>query len=251
MIKTEKIQKIVKLCLLSGFIKGEKPLSLLVVSKSGNGKTESISQFNIKTARFVTDLSYIGLVDLLKKHPKLKHIIIPDFLKITQKKRSTSDNLISFLNAVLEEGAGLIKLYNLEHDFKGRTLGLIIATTKASFQQKRNNWESIGFVDRMLKCSYDYTDETINEIFSFINEELYRNSKRTNLKSFKVQNIESTKELNKQLNKFSNKKFRNLKQLQTLAKCCALDRGSSKVEQKDINEVIDLCSLLNLNYTKL
>lgn len=251
MIKVDNIIKILKLVLASGFLKKEKPLSLFIVSKSGNGKTEVISKYKTTTSLFITDLSYMGLLHLLREKPRLKHILIPDFLKITMKKRSTSDNLVSLLNASTEEGIGRIDIYNFKHDFKNKNIGIIIATTKASFSQKSNNWKNIGFLQRMITCSYDYKEETINEIFSYINKELYNLEKKFKNLSIKSMNIKSSKDLNKQLNKYANKKFRNIKQLQTLAKCNALLRKSPQVEQQDIDEIIRLTEYLNLNYKKI
>lgn len=252
MIKTAEILKIVKLVLLSGYLKKTKPLSLLVVGKSGNGKTENIKYHKSKRAIFVTDLSYRGVTDLLKNDAQIKHLIVPDFLKITMKRRSTSDNLISLFNAMTEEGIGLIKVYNFEHDFKDRVCGLIVATTKSSFEQNKSAWTSIGFLSRMLICSYDYSEETIQQILEYINSEQFlKENGFEHLKGFKDLEVTSTKELNSQLNKVASKKFRTLKQLQTLAKCNALLEKRKQVTQRDIDEIIRLSKFMNLTYTKI
>lgn len=246
----EDLKKILKLVLLSGNLKDTKPLSLLVVSKSGNGKTELITSFKKNTTGFVTDLSYMGLLKYLEDDKKLKHIIIPDFIKITEKKRSTTANLISMLNAVTEEGIGKIKVFNTEKDFSNRTIGLITATTKASFGQNKTQWENFGFVQRMIIVSYDYKDETIDTIFKSINSKEYLNDKKEKIE-YADKIINSEEELFKQLNRFANKKFRSLKQLQTLCESHALLNKRNKVIQEDINEIIRLTKYMNLNYTKI
>jgi hypothetical protein len=48
LINMDDLQKILKLVLVSGNLKGINPLSLLIVSKSGNGKTELITSFKKK-----------------------------------------------------------------------------------------------------------------------------------------------------------------------------------------------------------
>lgn len=248
----ERLQKLVKLVLASGYLKNTKPLSFMIVSKAGNGKTEIISSFDHKRAKFITDLTYMGALDLLKSDPLVTHFIIPDFLKLTMKKRSTSNNLLSLFNALTEDGVGNINMYNFKHNFENRLVGIIIATTKASFDQHKKEWENTGFTSRCLICTYDYKDETIEEIFDYINQEkFFKSYSKEKLKGFKSFEVKTDPKLNKQLNKFANKKFRSLKQLQTLAKCNALLNIRKEVNQKDIDEVIDLCQYLNLNYTKI
>lgn len=250
MINMFDLQKLVKLVLLTGDIKDLKPVSLLVVSKSGNGKTELITTYDKKTAPFFTDISYTALAETLKKDRQIKHIIIPDFIKITQKKRSTSDNLISFLNALLEEGAGHIRLYGQDIDLKKRTIGLITATTKASFGQRNKAWANFGFLQRMLIVSYDYSEETIEKIIDSINEDRYIKTCREKVEKI-GRDVKSEKSLNSQLNKYAKRNFRTLKHLQALTKAHALMRNSRVVEQQDVDEIIRLTKYLNLEYTKI
>ena len=252
MINTEDLKKITKLVLLSGYIKNVKPLSLMLISVAGNGKTEIISSFKSKRIIFMTDLTYMGLLKELKNNPRLKHIIIPDFIKITQKKRSTTDNLVSILNALVEEGIGKISMYNFECDYKNRNAGVIIATTKASFGQHKRMWGNMGFMSRMLLCSYEYKDETIERIFEYINNEDYlKDNTQEKIKECKDIYIKSQPNLNKRFNELAKKSFRGLKQLQTLAKCHALSRGSQTVTDEDIKEIIRLAEYLNLNFKKI
>lgn len=252
MIKTDDLKKIVKLVLLSGYVKNEKPLSLLIVGDAGLGKTEIISAYKSSRVEFITDLSYSGLIETMSKKGTLKHIIVPDFLKITQKKRSTADNLISLLNAGIEEGIGKIRLYNVNHDLKMRRIGLITATTKSSLAQRWKAWQSMGFISRMLLVSYSYSDETISEVMDYINSEMYKmNGKQEGIKGYKDTDVKTEKDLNSQFNKISEKRFRTLKQLQVLAKSHAISRHDDKVKQEDIDEVLRLTKFLNLHYTKL
>lgn len=245
------LKKIVKLVLLTGNLKGAKPVSLLIVSKSGNGKTELITSYQKKSSAFLTDTSYIGILQLLKDEPQIKHIIIPDFIKITQKKRSTSDNLVSLLNALTEEGIGRIKVFTNDYDYKGKTCGLITATTKSSFSHKKSAWETFGFVQRMIIVSYDYADDTIEKIFDSINKKEWIGDDKEKLVGYTNKEVKTKAELFKQLNKIANKRFRTLKHLQNLVEAHAVLRGDNEVKQEDIDEVIRLSKYMNLNYTKI
>ncbi len=253
MIKVDDIKKIMKLVLISSFLKYEKPLSLLLLGDTGTGKTEIIRKFSSERLLFCTDVSYSGLIEELKRNNSARHILIPDFIKITMKRRSTTDNLISLLNALVEEGLRTVIVgHNNKFDFNGRNLGLITATTRASYGQHREEWESFGFLDRMIKVSYSYSQQTIDEIFEYINRELYIEDEKTEkLRGYKDIGVESSFEFNKQLNGFSNNRFRTLKQLQLLIKCHALLMRRKAVIQEDVIEIIRLEKFMNFNYTKL
>jgi len=255
MIKVEKIKKIVKLCLVSTKIKNMKPLSLLVVAKAGSGKTELIMSYEDKSLDFITDLNYSSLIEKLKDNKGIKSIIIPDFIKITHKKSSTSKNLISLLNSATEEG-----LFNVEgyykHNFKGRQLGLITSITNGTLGQVKQEWGNIGFLDRMIICSYSYSKKTIKEILKSICEEGEKKVKREKLNipiKNKKSGIEVTSEykFNFQLIDFAKDNPRALKNMKRLLRCNALINGRTKVNQNDVDEIKDLSKFLNLKRTEL
>ena len=133
-----------------------------------------------------------------------------------------------------------------------RNIGLITATTKASFGQHSNIWKSIGFVSRMIICTYSYSEDTIKKIVKYINDEEYLdNNVREILKGFKDVKVISVPELNQQLNTISKNDFRALKQLQLLSKSYSILRGDNKVKQIDIDKIMYLSQYLNFDYKKL
>lgn len=251
MIKTEDIKKIVLLTLITGLIINiKKPLSLLIIALSGKGKTEITKAYHGKTILVMTDVSYIGLLKEVVKNTKLQHLIIMDFLKVTKKKKSTTDNIIGILNSFMEEGVGKIHLYNEAYDLKGKNLGVITSTTKSSLIRNKSDWEAIGFLQRFMICSYDYTKETIDEILNFIHREGEESKKE--MISGRRKTITSTPELNAQLEIVNEEKdFRLTKQLMMLAKSNAYIRGDDKVTQEDINEIIRLSHYFNFDYKQI
>jgi len=255
MIKVNDIIKIVKLIIVSGYLKNIKPLSLLMIGEVGIGKTEIITSIKSNKIKYITDLSYMGFLKILKENPKITHIIIPDFIKITHKKRSTSDNLVSILNSSIEEGIGEIHLQNFDLDLKKgkKNIGIITSTTKNSYAQQKKNWSAMGFIDRFIICSYSYSNTTIDNIIKSINNEDYlKKVKKEELRSKggKI-DIRTKPNLNKKLNPLINKRFRKLKHLQALAKCNALLRGSHVVENRDVEEISRLSKYLNLDFTPI
>lgn len=256
LVGVEDLQLIVKLVVISGFLKNHKPLSLLVVSKVGNGKTEIISSFKAKNIVFLTDLSSSGVYNLLK-NDKITHLIIADFTKITMKAKQTSQNLMTTLNSAMEEGLFKQELKDTSNDLSGRNIGVITSTTKASYGQNKKLMESFGLTSRMLLVSFDYGDKT----FSDIMESIYKCEYLT--KQYVPMPLKSSKEtpilkktviipytFAKQLNKFNNA-FRTQKQMQTLACCNALLNNRSEVNQADVDTVLTLNKFFNLNYTKI
>lgn len=253
MIKIQDIKKIVKLTLLSGYIKNIQPLSLLLIGCVGIGKTSIIQSFESNDYHdYLTDVCSSGFIGLLTEKDKIKHIIIPDLIKITMKKMSTSQHLISTLNSAVEEGLFKIRSYHTV-DLKGKKIGIVTSITKTNFNKNRSMWVGMGFVSRMIICSYSYSDLTLSAIMEYTNEEQFTKEIQEKLEIDTTKDIiiKSSKDLNSLLNPFVAKSVRTLKQLQGLAKCNALNEGRTKVKKEDITEVIRLIKFLNLDYNEI
>jgi len=246
-----KIERIVDLVYASSFLKNQTPLSLMLIAPPAQSKTFFILGKKTKYSHISTDLSFMGVVkNLQKKEGKnaLKHIIIPDFIKITGKKKSTTDNLLGLLNNFLEEGIFSIDLANREPiDFKGRTGGIITATTKASYEQNIRDWERMGLASRFIMVSYQYSVDTIEKIKQIINKEESKKKKAILIKC-KVTEVTSSEKINSMFNSVAGTDIRTLIQMQNLAKCCAVIDGRDKVLIKDVNEVIGLCEIINTRF---
>ena len=256
MIKTEELQDLIKTVLYTGYISGEKPLSVLLIGQVGIGKSQLITDYEKKDNIVVcSDITYMGILHHLKTNREFRHLIIPDFLKITMKSKTTTANAVSILNAGIEEGIGEINLLNYNEDFKGKTFGLITATTKDSLSQNRKNWQSMGFLSRCLIISYDYKDDTKEQIFDFIQDRLYKSEKKKEL-DLPSANLDVIlpKELAKKLRNRETT-FRSQKQLQTLAMARAImnNLATNKfiVTQKEIDEVLKMSKFFNYNFTKI
>lgn len=250
MIGVSDVRKIVKLSIISGKLRSDEPINVMLSSRSGSGKTMILKGFAMKNIVFCTDLTYKGVLNIMEKDKNITHILIPDFLKLTMKKQSTTANLISLLNSALDEGVGKIEMYNYSHDFEGRRLGLITATTRQSLRQNMVEWRSIGFLNRFLTVSYTYSEKTIAEINGFINAERQFGETIEKLKSKSVK-FRGNSILFSQFNTLANGNFRSLKQYQALAKCNAINEGRDRVEQKDIDEILRLSHYINLNYNEI
>lgn len=255
MIKIEELKELIKTILFSGYVSNEKPLSAIFIADVGSGKSEMLNSFKVNdNIAYFTDVTYMGLIKLLENEKEIRHIVIPDFLKITMKKKSTTDNITSCFNAMMEEGLDKISMMGQSFDFKGKNVGLITATTKDSFAQYKKRWKSMGFLSRMLIISYRYSEKTKEEIFRYIYNREYLNDNNKSKENMPLRNVHI--KLKPELAKMLREKrtdFRNQKQLQTLAmaRCLMDNRTKLEVTKKDIQKINSFKKFINLEFTEI
>lgn len=253
MIKIGELKELLKLVFFTGYVAGEKPVSVMLVGEVGIGKSELVKTMKISdNIVFYTDVTYMGIIKLLEENKEVRHIVIPDFLKITMKKKSTTDNITSCFNALMEEGLDKISMMGQQHDFKGKKVGVITATTRNSFNQHKRKWEAMGFLSRMLIVSYDYSDKTKEDIFKYIFERGYLKNNKEKELEMPVRNLDVKLLVNlaKQLRE-KDTTFRKQKQLQALVMANALLNNRFKVLKEDVNKINNFKKFINLNYTKI
>jgi len=255
MIKVNDLKELIRTVLFSGYIAEENPLSIMFVADVGSGKSEMLNTFRVNdNIAYFTDVTYMGLIKLLQETKEVRHIVIPDFLKITMKRKSTTDNITSCFNAMMEEGLDKISMMGQSFDFKGKKLGLITATTKASFNQYKKQWKAMGFLSRMLIISYKYSSKTQKEIFDYIMKREYLKNGAHKKENMPIRNhdVELSLKLAKKL-KDKKTSFRRQKQFQTLAMSRALmdNRDRFKVTEDDIKMVNSFKKYLNLDFTEI
>lgn len=246
------IRKTIKLVYLSAFLKDEKPLSLMLVAPPEQSKTHFLLEHKTKFSHLATDLSYKGLIDLLLSNKNVKHIVIPDFLKVTEKNQSTKKSIITALNGYLEEGIFDINLANSQKiDLKGRSGGVITSTTKGSFFQNAKNWNALGFKSRFIIISWEYTPESLEKILDIISkEESTAKTKPKNLQ-YKLTKVKSSQKINRLLKPLAEGSPRRYKQLIVLLKCLALESGKEETDLDSVEELKEINQILNLRFSKI
>jgi hypothetical protein len=250
--KKKKIKRVIELVYTSAFLKNEKPLSLFLIAPPEQSKTYFLMDKTTKYVHYSTDLSFMGLIKILQNYKEIKQIIIPDFLKITQKKQSTKNNLLTLLNGYLEEGIFEINLGNSERiNLKGRKGGIITSTTKTSFIQNRKIWEATGFSSRFIVLTWKYSEKTLNELLTLINEEISSNNKEPTKINYEITEVKSSKEINCLLNPLADGSPRKLKNLQTLLKAIALSYGRNYTLRKDVQELKELSEFMNFRFNEI
>ena len=180
MINTHDLEKSVALTLYSAYVKGEKAVSLMVLSdRPESGKTEIVSKFyGNRGLAFLSDVTAYALWRDFKEQiesGELKHLVIPEFLAPLSRKSETVGSFISTLQMLVEEGVmeihtGFLKPMKLASP---TAIGAIVCMPRQAFAARRTEWELSGFLSRFLVVSYRYDDDTVMNIFNSIAEQEY------------------------------------------------------------------------------
>ncbi len=260
------IEDLIACALWTGYVKDERPMSLLLVSAVESGKTETTVQFaQNKGLLYLTDFTAFGLI---KKYlPQLlggeiKHVIIPDLITPLSKSPDAVRSTTAFLNAFMEEGVKEIVSYNfpegleLSQWIRG---GVIAAIASGDFFSRQKAWAQVGFISRFLPVSYSYDLQTVDKIFdAIINGQ--RLSQDINL-NFPDKPVavslppEIARELKPKAKEIGSKMgvygFRPLRHLTRLVKGRALSQGRTLVTDEDKDRILKLAYYFNLDHNKV
>lgn len=279
MLKLEKIERLVELALISGYIKNDNPLSLILIAEPETAKTKILSKFDCKGTKIYADISQKEISKNLGVWQKenIHHIIIPDLTKVISHRLTTVDATISYFNALMEEGIKESLYYGQSLTLpKPYNCGLLTAITTNMFYTKYKKWDSMGFLTRFLPVSYDYNKATISEIHNEIkNKNTFNESKK--IKKYGQKYIEIPEDIASMVNVKTQelaerisqqfikvkmqggkeitirtviKGFRLHYRLRQLIRAIALSNNNDKVTWKDAEEFYSLIPYINFPKTK-
>jgi len=266
MIKVNHIQHLIKLGILSGFVEKEQPISIILVSDPEAGKTKILSSFSKMTnVAYLTDATAYGIYrDILPKikEEKITTIIIPDLLKPLSRMESTVKNLITFFNALIEEGVVDMSIYykafeSSETEKIALRCGLITAITKDELFDMRHRWLKLGFMSRVMPVSYAYSKLTQQQIMEFIMHEEHLKDNGSLFKLPKKKHkiklpYDIAQKMSMYTYQLSNVKnvygFRLQRQFQALLKASALEDNRRKVTEKDLKKIAPMMEYINLEF---
>jgi len=260
----KKIKDIVRLCIASSFLKEEKPVSILLLADAECGKTSILYSFCYKKYQNITKITKPRasvLEELMKKSSDgLNYLIVPDLIRMTYSGKSTSQNLVSFLNSAVEDGVTEVSTFeggkaNITSFPKPRYLGIATALTRASMSDGRRGWNKIGFFSRFLPVSYSYTKDQqkkirkniyAGEIFDALEQLRIGKPKRITCAGRYPEMFED--DIVKLAEEEKLYGFRYARQIRTLLMASALLRGDNKVTVKDVKILKNLLVHINLKY---
>jgi len=266
LINTGELEYIIELALVSGWIKNAEPLSLIISSKVGAGKTEIIEQYRkVKGVAWLSEATAYGiksqyLADI--KGRNIRHLLIGDLLSPLSKQKHTRDDFVSFMNQLMEEGVSSIHTYAQHWDSKKPVrCGLITTIAMPDFLRKSRRWFEMGFLSRAVPLSYSYSKSTEVKIYRAIAraDSLRRIPEKTVQlpekpvrivpnKKVNLKIIELSMELGEAENVYG---FRRQKQLQTLLMANALKNKRNRVTEEDESRILELSEYINLRFNSI
>lgn len=190
LIGTQDLEKLIALALSSAYVKGDKPISLLIVSdRPESGKTETVNRFYGNTGLgFLSDCTAFALwrdFEQQMRERTLKHLIIPEFLTLLSRSRETVGSLISTLQELTEDGATGIHtgfLPDLVPFDPPVVVGVIACMPRNAYDKHRLEWEVSGFLSRFMVVTFKYSDDTVDYIFDSIEKREYLKYAKIDLK---------------------------------------------------------------------
>ena len=262
MIKTQDLEYLIKLSVLSPYIKGERPVSMLVAARVESGKTEILKKAMLcNRVLALNDVTAYGIQKAYLKRiceGEIKTIIIPDLIVPLSKQPETVETFISFINGLIEEGVSEVRTFammvKLPHPAR---CNLITSIAKEHLDDRRHRWSKIGFLSRVIPVSYEYASSTVFDIVQSIALREYQEEKVFDLEipdrefvidlpvdialkiaSLAPQIIDAQKLYG----------FRLQKQLQTLCMANALFNGRDTCTAEDFERIKYLADYINLRY---
>jgi len=196
MIGVEKLTKMLEVALYSGRVRNERPLSVLIISSVGAGKSKMISKLHGNDGiLYMTDMTPYAIYKRFGRElreGKIRHLVSPDLLNALLKPKEQAEAFIGFMNALIEEG--IARIQSKESNFVAEfpvSVGFITAISKQDFDKRQDRWAAIGFLSRMLPVSYTYDKVTIDQIFDYIFRREYHQERPIKL-SFPREAVEVT-----------------------------------------------------------
>lgn len=274
MVNMNKLKKLLELVVLAGYLKNEKPVSLLIVGRPESGKTSLTNTIiTNKGVLEVTDLSPYGITKMIipeiERGNDIKHLVIPDFLVVLSKSKVNSDRMISFLNSMTEEGIANIGTYlNKGIEFKSNEkikkskvrCGIITSMTAEMFESKYVRMNNFGFLSRVLIIKYEYSDSYLTEVFKKVrdNQNLHLEETNVNIPTDLIEVKPESDDIHLLLQTYARNKIssdnvnaygiRLYEVLQSLLKVIAYKNGHTEITMEDYKELMEFDTLIN--YTK-
>jgi len=155
------------------FIKDEKPVGILIVSKPGMGKSMLLTRFHSDNIVLLNDLTGYGLertvIELEGK--SCGYIVVPDMLKIMSRTKGW-EAFLTLTNILLEEGLTSVRRFDINIKFKQPVhFGIITAITSDALRQNLTYLTGIGFTSRFGIFNYDYEPSDYSRVETLISRQ--------------------------------------------------------------------------------
>lgn len=155
------------------YLKDEKPVGLLIVSKPGMGKSLILTRFRSENIVILNDLTGYGLertvIELESKGAG--YVIVPDILRLMTRKLGWQA-FLTLSNILLEEGLSGIRRADADLKFKRPVhFGILTAITADTLRQNLPYFNAIGFSSRFGMFSYGYERSDSEQVETIISKQ--------------------------------------------------------------------------------
>lgn len=245
------------LVLQTGFIPNTKMLSCLLIAPAGGGKTiklELLSQFDfVKYTHDITPKPLMQFLDQVERG-ELKYLVIPDYISTLGHSKRTVELARGIFRSMVEEGIKDVDVFGMDRHFNRKLkAGLVSGITPEYFNANSRVWKNDGFLSRFLPFSYSHSPKTVEKVLTNIRD------KKDTINSFKIMIKKKAKEPSRNeeidtkiklisyelLESKGDLPYRRYIQLVALCNASAVLRGSSTVENRDVELVRALAGYIN------
>jgi hypothetical protein len=164
MIAVDPILDFLNICVWTGVLEGEQPVSVVIVADSSSGKSAMLQKLQCPITIFQTDMTTRDLSEIMKDKDK-RIILLSDMQAIFSHKSTVVGTTTQALRNLLEEG-----IWN--DPFTGasakRRFGMISGIPPVEFNRVNKIFVSGGLDTRFLVFQYTYKKGTISAIHDFI-----------------------------------------------------------------------------------
>lgn len=257
LVNTALLDKIIECAILSPYIQGEHPISLLIVAKPESGKTSSLKRYiDTQGVIYLTDITAYSLQTQIfpqLKEGKIKTLIIGDLITQIAKQTKTRQTFIGAVNYLVEEGA--VEIHHYGMDWKGEVkANLITAVTDQELRDARHGWAKMGFLSRFIIFAYSYDEATINRIMKRYSTGGIDQSKAILKPPKKEINIELPPEIADRLDPIAREVGKQLEiygirskiNFRGLLKALALRNQKALVTEAEYDEFAELADYMNI-----
>lgn len=170
---TERIQNIINTTLHTVLIKGNIPISLILVCPSGGGKSQTLLKWEASWIHHTGDITSQGLFDIMEhdRENAIRTIILPDFNLPLSHKASVTNLTVANMLSVLSEGIVRIDDGRTKKEIRHSPVSFLSAVTPDMYWQHYKRWRAIGLLRRFLLINYRYGEKAITAGMKAIRED--------------------------------------------------------------------------------
>lgn len=233
----EIIKTVVETTLLTGRLKNEDPVGILLIAFPEQGKTSIVLENQYVSAVDITDATGRGITEILKYKPEVTHLIFNDLTAIMAHGKNVRAYTIAMINSMTEEGIRTIAFPGHVENFPSGKRGMIACLTPAMILDGRQWWNKIGLTTRLCPFFFKHSADLVLRVKEAIDSDL-KLKKPDAIRFPKIPvDVRLGRSESAEIRKLADNKskdlqdetgYRRLKQFRRLAKAHVLLRDQSK-----------------------